>query len=214
MPHSVLNRIVAVLAANGCPSPRLRAPQLAHVQADVVLSGEGVTEQVARILAQDRAVAHAEFVTAVRCINLRLEDAALFAQHLVANEALQADDDTRHALRYAYFRACALADAAQHAQGDGMAARKLAVALLVLGYSPNGALGDMIESYGQWHDSVLVAHATQFCAQHNSESYGDLMQKEAIQYPASSALLARSAANSLRQALHMLKIEPTKDWAV
>lgn len=209
---------------------RLALPPPRHAaEADMVLSGEGASPEAAAALARHPAVEHAVFVEAARCINLQFATAPLFAAITAwqneprppACDVQPNRDDSNwdnpfYAVQYAHYRAGCVARDRLHWDYDIPAARKLAVATLLFARDMRAAsdensalqrLAAFARIYAEWHETLLTHRAAKF-----RQTNGELMQKEAIQYPVASALLARAAAIELQCGLYLLNIEPTKEW--
>lgn len=199
---------------------RISQPLPAYTSlADVVVSGGGLSIDVAQNLLQLNIVESALYVAQARVINIRFEKSALFAA--IANgepvpcEAYSAvSEDMFLRVQFALYRAENIAADSQQWDYEKEAARKLAVALIL--WKENckevkQSLIDLVKFYTYWHESLLLCRAAKIRYAWQGQTNGDLTQKEAIQYPVSSALLARAIAITLRNGLHSLKISPTKD---
>lgn len=190
-------------------------------ETDIVLSGKEVSPVVAESLQRHPAVKEARYVGAAHCINMRLRTDALYdairhwhaeRREVYHSPVRERDDGLFHTLRYAHYRAACLARDARHWDYDLAAARRLAVAIVLFPYGKDEAglmarVSAFARVHAEWHETVLAQRAAEF-----RKTNRELMQKEAIQYPVSSALLARAAAITLRCGLHLLNIEPTKEW--
>lgn len=214
---------------------RIAAPQPRYAHhADMVVTGEGLSAAVAEQMAKDPTIAAAEYVASARSINVMLEDAAIVSALESCNDetptsfCISAPDTSEpqweapfYAVQYALCRAKNIATDETQWQCAPAAARKLAVALLLLpremkrcatAWEFMTLLTALTDSYDAWHESLLVSRAQKKHRTSTAKTNGDLMQKEAIQYPISSALLARAAALTLHNGLLLLRMEPTKDW--
>lgn len=229
--HDFIDGLLAYLREQGagtrfeCAAP---LPRYAY-EADMVLRGDDVTREVAACLRRHEAVEAADYIGMARCINLRFKTDALLARMAnwqsempaarctVVPDRMDASwDNPFYAVQYAHYRAECVANDPLHWDYGMAEARRLAVAILLFPSrmrdcsEPESfmhALAGFARTYAEWHETLLVRRAAKI-RQPNSE----LMQKEAIQHPISSALLARAAAMTLQSGLYLLNIEPTKEW--
>lgn len=203
-------------------------PRYAYA-ADMIVRGEGATREAAARLRRHEAVETADYIGMARCINIRFRTDALLqcmadwrdevpeVRYTVVPDREDASwDNPFYAVQYAHFRAGCVASDTLHWDYGIPEARRLAVAMLLFPSSIHNCadpqafmhvLAGFARAYAEWHETLLVHRAAKI-----RQSNGELIQKEAIQYPVSSALLARAAAITLQCGLHVLNIEPTKEW--
>lgn len=199
---------------------RIRPPVPNHAdRADVVVSGGGLSPEIAKKLMQNDMIETAEYVAQAQAMNIRFAEKALFSAIAdwrsetppsVPECAEVTRDDAFYAVQFACYRAnTVMADD----RYDLKAARKLAVALVLFEQEiPLQKLAALAQVYADWHKTVLDYRAAKIHLAKNGQTNGELTQKEAIQYPLSGALLARATALTLQNGLHLLNIHPTKDW--
>jgi hypothetical protein len=214
---------------------RIRCPKAAHNDvADLVVSGKAASAELAQSLATHDYIESATFIEQAKAINLRLADQPLFDaismwkdEHFAACCSLsqpcgQASwQNPVYAVQYAQYRASALAADEVQWDYDLADARALAVALVMFAQEMEqcknpqsfmNLLVDLAQSCAKWHEGLLHHRAAKIRMTLLVQTNGQLTQKEAIQYPISSALLARAAAMALQNGLDLLKIHPNKDW--
>lgn len=206
----------------------LPLPRYAYA-ADMVVRGEGATREAAARVRLHEPVEAADYIGMARCINLRFDADALFGAVAEWRSELptprctvapdredESWDNPFYAVQYAHFRAGGVAQDMLHWDYGLAEARRLAVAVLLFpdrirefrdaqGFMQE--LAGFARIYAEWHETLLAHRAAKI-----RQTNGELMQKEAIQYSVSSALLARAAAVTLQSGLHLLNIEPTKEW--
>lgn len=236
MPNSdFLNPLIHWLQQHGCEDFRVTLPKstAAH-NADLVLTGEGFSADLAKEITFLPMIAKAEYVAKARAMNIWFADELLFGAistwrnemapsccQLVAERDDKDWDNPFYVVQYAHHRAGNVAHDRLHWDSDVELARQLAVAVVLFQYRATDCdapwpymqrLVDFAQIYARWHESLLHCRAEKIRSASMGVVNGQIVQKTAIQHPISSALLARSAAITLQNGLRMLSIEPTKEW--
>jgi hypothetical protein len=228
-----LNRLFLWLRQQGCEEWRIAGPSSAS-PCDMVLHGHALSATLAKALQQQPCIAQAEYVSKARALNIRFHDDALFGTLaawrneprpacccLTPDRADNSWDNPFYVVQYAHHRAGNVAHDRLHWDYDLLAARQLAMAIVQFPQHFETCdepwpfmqkLVDFSHVYTRWHETLLAQRAQKIRDRAKPQTNGDLMQKEAIQHPITSALLARAAAITLQNGLRMLTIEPTKDW--
>jgi len=213
-----MNRVLMQLRqCGGADDVRVNLPQPRYAdKADIVVSGEGLSHKMAEQL-DNTLIETAEYVPQARVLNIRFTEHALFAaianwsdEVLTARDRLPTGEELFYSVQYAHYRARHLAADNQHWDCDIKAARKLAVALVLFAQQMHNCkelddfkqvLTGFVQIYNHWHESLLQNRAANIHSLRSGQTNGELTQKEAIQYPVSSALLARATAMALQNAI-------------
>lgn len=161
---------------------------------DFAVSAAGMDAKIADSLAGGVMNA-VEYISTVKCINIRLADAALW-------QAIESLAETRvktrpfgiripFIQRYAQLRAVRYAQYPSPLHPDQPAVRRLACAALLADYLPDKS-PELAERLLEWHEYVLAAKARE-----SANKDTNFMQKDSIQSGETCAILARAVASVL-----------------